>query len=557
MAAATLRERLDRLPELARLGSARGGVVAGVPSGAVSLLAWWLRETTSRTILVVAAESERVYSDALVWDGGTGAAIFPAGDTPPFDRVPPSEEVTRARLATLMRLHARAEPLLVVASPRGLLRPTLSRGVVEAGLTEVRRGAHLPRDALLARLVELGYHRESAVSVPGDFAVRGGIVDVFGVDRARPWRAEWFGDDVEDLRAFDPATQELIAKLEIAQVWPARELDLSSESVARALESVGRLDSTALRDDVREQWDSDCALLASGVYEEGLDLFFPYLGDDPPSTLLDHLDNPIVLLDGGRERLIAAAERHAEEIEGLRLQEEARGELPHGASAGLVDVDTLFKALDGHASFELVREAPNGAVPAAELGWRGVDSYVGRFDAFVREAIHERDEQGCVLVVSRQQHRVEELASEHGADTVDASDFAAATTPLPAGAIVVASADLTQGFAVADGSVHVYTDAELFGAVKRRRSVLARGSRRAVSTSARGARRAASGTAAREAFVLQFAPGDLVVHRDHGISRFVEMRAVTDDGGAVHEYMLLEYAEGDRTLRSDAASRPR
>ncbi len=546
MAAATLRERLDRLPELAQFGKARGGIVAGVPSGAVSLLAWWLRETTARTVLVVAAESERVYSDSLVWDGGTGAAIFPAGDTPPFDRVPPSEEVTRARLATLMRLHAGAEPLLVVASPRGLLRPTLSRGVVEAGLTEVKRGARLPRDVLIARLVELGYRRESAVSVPGDFAVRGGIVDVFGVDRARPWRAEWFGDDVEDLRAFDPATQESIAKLESAEVWPARELDLSRDSVARALESVGRLDSTALRDDVREQWESDRELLASGVYEEGLDLFFPYLGDEPPSTLLDHLDNPIVLLDGGRERLIAAAERHAEEIEGLRLQEEARGELPHGASAGLVDVDSLFKALDRHTSFELVREASNGAVPAADLGWRGVDSYVGRFDAFVREALHERDEQGSVLVVSRQQHRVEELAAEHGADTVDASDFAAATTALPAGAIVVASADLTQGFAVADGSVHVYTDAELFGAVKRRRSVLARGSRRAVSTSARGSRRAASGNAAREAFVLQFAPGDLVVHRDHGISRFVEMRAVTDDGGAVHEYMLLEYAEGDR-----------
>ena len=546
MASATLRERLDALPELAQLGDARGGIVAGVPSGAVSLIAWWLREKTARTVLVVAAESERVFADSLVWDGGTGAAIFPAGDTPPFDRVPPSEEVTRARLATLMRLHARAEPLLVIASPRGLLRPTLSRRVVEAGLTEVKRGARLPRDGLISRLVELGYRRESAVSVPGDFAVRGGIVDVFGVDRARPWRAEWFGDDVEDLRAFDPATQESIAKLESAQVWPARELDLSRESLARALESVAGLDAGALREDVREQWESDRELLASGVYEEGLDLFFPYLGGERVATLLDHLDNPIVLLDGGRERLVAAAERHAAEIEDLRVQEETRGELPHGASTGLVAVDALFTALDRHPCFELVREAPGPAAPAADLGWHGVESYVGRFDAFVREAVAERDERGCVLVVSRQQHRVEELAAEHGADTIDATDFGAASTPLPSGAIVVASADLTQGFAVADGSVHVYTDAELFGAVKRRRSVLARGSRRAVSTSARGSRRAASGNAAREAFVLQFAPGDLVVHRDHGISRFVEMRAVTDDGGAVHEYMLLEYAEGDR-----------
>jgi transcription-repair coupling factor (superfamily II helicase) len=273
--------------------------VAGVPSGSVGLIAWWLRETTNRTILVVSPESERVYADSLVWSGGSGSAIFPAGDTPPFDRVPPSEEVTRARLATLMRLHSR-EPLLVVASPRGLLRPTLSRSVVEAGLTEVKRGARLPRDQLVGRLVELGYRRESAVSVPGDFAVRGGIVDVFGVDRARPWRAEWFGDDVEDLRVFDPATQESIAKLEAAQVWPARELDLTSESVARALELVEKLDAAALREDVREQWESDCDLLQAGVYEEGLDLFFPYLGGEPQSTLLDHLDDPIVLLDGGR-----------------------------------------------------------------------------------------------------------------------------------------------------------------------------------------------------------------------------------------------------------------
>ena len=546
VASATLRERLDQLPELTGLADARGGIVAGVPSGAVGLIAWWLREKTSRTVLVVAAEAERLYADSLVWDGGNGAAIFPAGDTPPFDRVPPSEEVTRARLATLMRLHTRAEPLMVVASPRGLLRPTLSRRVVEAGVTEVKRGARLPRDALVARLVELGYRRDSAVSVPGDFAVRGGIVDVFGVDRARPWRAEWFGDDVEDIRAFDPATQESIAKLETAQVWPARELDLSGESVSRAIAAVTALDGTALREDVRDQWESDRELLASGVYEEGLDLFFPYLGGEHRATLLDHLDNPIVLLDGGRERLIAAAERHAAEIEDLRAQEEARGELPPGASAGLVDVDALFAALDRSPCFELVREAPARVAVAADLGWRGVDSYVGRFDAFIREAIHERDERGCVLVVSRQQHRVEELAAEHGADTVDAPDFAAASTPLPAGTILVASADLTQGFAVADGSVHVYTDAELFGAVKRRRSVLARGSRRAVSTSARGSRGAASGNAAREAFVLQFAPGDLVVHRDHGISRFIEMRAVTDDGGAIHEYMLLEYAEGDR-----------
>ena len=288
----------------------------------------------------------------------------------------------------------------------------------------MKRGAHLPRERCLARLVELGYRRESAVSVPGDFAVRGGIVDVFGVDRARPWSAEWFGDDVEDLRAFDPATQESIAKLEIAQVWPARELDLSPDSVARALETVGRLDSSSLREDVREQWESDCEVLASGVYEEGFDLFFPYLGGDPPSTLLDHLDNPIVLLDGSRDRLIAAAERHAEEIEGLRAQEETRGELPHGASAGLIDVDDAVRGArcaTRHSSW-CAKHPRVPSPPQSSGGVASTATSVASMPSSARRSTSARSS-GCVLVVSRQQHRVEELAAEHGADTVDASGF--------------------------------------------------------------------------------------------------------------------------------------
>src|SRR6202049_2078106 len=98
VASATLRERLDQLPELAGLAAAVGGTVAGVPSGAVGLMPWWLRERTRRTVLVVAADSERVYADSLVWAGGGGVEIFPAGDTPPFDRVPPSERSEERRV---------------------------------------------------------------------------------------------------------------------------------------------------------------------------------------------------------------------------------------------------------------------------------------------------------------------------------------------------------------------------------------------------------------------------------------------------------------------------
>ncbi|HEY4869074.1 MAG TPA: transcription-repair coupling factor, partial [Candidatus Dormibacteraeota bacterium] len=542
---AALRARLDREPGLqAALRSGRG-VVAGVPSGAVSLIAWWFREHTGRPVLVVSSEIERVYSDCLVWDSGARTSLFPAADTPPFDRVPPSEEVVRRRMATLAGATT-TPPALVVTSPQALLRPTLRPELITAGVTSLARGGRQSRDQFVARLVALGYRRETAVSVPGDFAVRGGIVDVFGLDRSRPWRAEWFGDEVDDLRVFDVDTQESIAKLESVAVWPARELDLREETVTGALSAIDGLDVSSLRDEVRETWVRDRGHLADRVYDDGVDAFFPYLVGRSGVMLLDHFEQPVVLFAGGRERLRRVAEHYAEEIEGLLVQEQDRGELPKGAASGLLDVDTVFATLQSQQAFDLVREPQPGEETLAHLDWRSAGAFAGRFDAFARAVREAQGSGAAVLTMSRQEHRVEELAAEQGLATVDVPDFDAATTPLPVDATVIAQGDLSQGFIAESAGVHVFADAELFGATKRRGSLLARGARRAESTSARGARRAATGTAAREAFALEFAPGDLVVHRDHGIGRFLEMRSVAADAGSDHEYMVLEYADSDR-----------
>ncbi len=541
---ATLRQRLDAVHPLQVLLSAASGVVAGVPAGAVSLLAWWLRERTGRTVLIVTADPELLHGDVHVWDAHA-VGLFAPADSPSFDRVPPSEEVIRRRIATLALLRGDS-PAIVVTSPQALLRPTLPPDALSAAMTVLRQGDRMPIEQLLHRLITLGYRRTSAVSAPGDFATRGGIVDVFGLDRSRPWRAEWFGDDVDEIRVFEVETQESIAKLDSVDVLPARELDLRPEVVRDALERIGELDASSLRDDVREGWERDRGHVAEGIYEEGVDLFFPYLIGVQPATLLDHLRDPIILLAGGSERLMRMADRHAEEIEALREQEQARGELPRNARSGLLAPGELFSRLHSLHWFDLVREAEPDAAALVDVAWSGVEGYAGRFDVFARAAGDAFVRERAVLAVSRQQHRVEELASDQGISPLDAPGFAAATTPLVASRLTVASADLSQGFAAMNAGVEVYTDSELFGARKRRGSMLARGARRAESTSARGRRRAATGRVARDAFTLQFAPGDVVVHRDHGIARFVEMRTVTDDSGAEHEYMILEYADTDR-----------
>jgi transcription-repair coupling factor (superfamily II helicase) len=538
---ATLRSRLDGVSALRALRDMERGTVGGVPGGAVALIAWWLREATGRAVLLVGANAESLSGDAALWGGTAALGLFPAADTPPFDRVPPSEEVTRRRLASLALLADGGVPM-IVASPAGLLRPALPVDLVRGESMRLRNGDRHSRDDFIRRAVDLGYRRVSAVSGPGEIAVRGGIVDVFGLDRARPWRAEWFGDQIDELRAFDVETQTSVAKLAEVDVWPARELDLRAATVARALEAVDRLDVSVCRPEVRQAWERDRAQLADGVYDEGVDLFYPYLVGDPPATLLDHAGgDAIVLLAGGREAVLRAAQRHADEIENLRAQEEERGELPAGARTGLLSPGHLLSALERRRCIDLVREPDGDAV----LDWRGVDGFAGRISAF-SGAVQVRSAAGAsVLVVSRQQHRVEELVREDGLDPVDLDELDASATEVPAGALAVTGGDLSQGFSTGDAGLDVYTDHELFGVIKRRGSPLARGARRAESTSARGARRAASGSAAHTAFVMQFTPGDVVVHRDHGIGRFLEMRTVSDALGE-HEYMTIEYADGDK-----------
>ena len=158
----TLKSRLDALDELRSVAATPGGIVAGVPGGAVSLLAWWLREATGRTVLLVGTEPESLYRDCAVWGGEAGLALFAAADTLPFDRVAPGEEVIRRRLATLSLLSA-GGPALVVASPAALLRPTLPPALVRDDL------------GMAARAVDLGARADGVV-------VR---VTVHGVDGGR------------------------------------------------------------------------------------------------------------------------------------------------------------------------------------------------------------------------------------------------------------------------------------------------------------------------------------------------------------------------------------
>ncbi|HUY96046.1 MAG TPA: transcription-repair coupling factor [Verrucomicrobiae bacterium] len=549
-----LHRRLGRIAALGAVTRWGAGerpplAVAGVPHGAVALVAWWCAQELGATVLAVVADPELCWGESQPWlaDGDPPPLLFPAPDTLPFDRVPPGDEVLRFRLRTLLALRS-PRPQVVVTSLPALLRPTLAPAWLAEHSRRIERGSELELDRVVAHLLALGYRREAVVAAPGTFARRGGILDVFPLLDRRPWRAEWFGERVEGLWHVDPESQASAGRIEAVELSPAREIPLDPPSLARARGRLSGAPAPTLRADVAERWARDLAALGTGGLGEGAEALAPLLLD-PAVTLLDHLPGTAVILVDDRARLGRGARRWQDEVEAIRAGEVHRGELPGAIPAGLAGLEDLLAHLAGPSSIDLRRESgstePAGAVQVVEWTPHASPSFADDFQAFAEHVRVETRSGSAVLVVSRQEDRVVELATEAGLDPWAVDGLDGRGTPLPDGALVVAPGELRGGLGLAEAGLWIHTDHDLFGGGKRRASILTRGARRAESSLGGRVRSASSAPAAARVFQLQLRPGDLVVHRDHGIARFLAMQRVAEGDGD-HEYMQLEYADGHR-----------
>ena len=543
----TLLQRLGDLPIGAALRAwDRGGVpraqIGGVSHAGTALLGMLTQHLLGRPVCLIVAEPEAVFEEIDTWSGDTlSTSLFPASDTLPFDRVAPSAAVTRHRLETLRVLRGEA-PALVVTSAEAVLRPTLSRQWMGSWLSELRPGSDIPLRQLAELLLASGYRQEPIAAQAGDFARRGGILDCFPLDN-RPWRAEWEGEKIAGLWRLDPETQGSRAKLDRVALMPAREFALDLQSLEFAAGTIRGWRLEALRQDVRERWEADLDLIASGGLPDPVDALGPLLVERA-ETLFAHLPPETIFLTEDWARLKRQAEGWVEEVEQIRVAEVDRGELPREIPSGVVPLQDLRRRLESSAWLDLRREVGDGWL-LDDLGISAAPTFAGDMDEFTRWARERLGSGASVVALSLQEQRLGELADERGVVPISAERFSAGDTPIPSGALLIGPGDLRTGMALDAAGVTVLADADLFGAQKRRISALLRSTHRAESSSSGRLRHASGGPSDLSAFRLKLEPGDVVVHRDHGLGRFVGMRRVSDGEGE-REYMQLEYAEGSK-----------
>jgi transcription-repair coupling factor (superfamily II helicase) len=522
----TLFELIDRIAARPRLepwwtGPTRRVRAHGLPSSAAPVLLTWLAQRSSRPILALAADPEMAFNETRAWFGEEVACVvFPAVETLPFDRLAPDEETVRRRLQAIDAL-SRPGPLVCFSSWSAMTRPTLSRNALQQWSFGLRPDETYSIEDLMRRLVTLGYRREPLVQSRGEFSLRGGILDLFPPERRRPLRAEFFGNQLESLREFEVESQGSVGNVLQARILPANEIVLTPEAVAAASTGLAELDFTDCLPEVRDDWQGDIGRLGLGAYFDGIEGFQSYLEPGQPS-LLDHLpaDALVVALDS--ERTALQAEQRERELAELVAVEVERGELPRNLRSGLLSLKSLRERVGASRLLDVSR-----GVEASELdlGFAAVDAYAGRIDNFADQLRVASREKGRLLLVTQQERRLRELLEDR--DLYPAGGlFSARQTALAPGLIVLGSQPVAQGFAIPSLQLQVYGDTDLFGGLRQRVR--------------RGVVRARTAT-----WKLEFEPGDLVVHVDHGIGRFLGMRLM-GDAGQEREYMHLEYAEKDK-----------
>jgi transcription-repair coupling factor (superfamily II helicase) len=533
---------LGRLSQKFLQGPPSSGQIGGVTHpGAALVAALWLR-LRGRTVCLIVDSPEEAFSEARTWlgSGDEEVCLFPAPDVLPFDRVAPAAAVLRYRLGTLRRVRT-GPPPLVVTSPQALARPTLAPDWVGSWLADLEVGSRIAPTDFARLLLEAGYRNEPVALTPGDFSRRGGIVDCFPLD-SRPWRAEWDGDVVAGLWRLDPETQGSRARLNRVSLMPAREFPMDSAALARAAERLRATDLAGLRDDVRQRWEAELARLEDGAQPESLDTLAPLLAE-PGNSLLAHLPHDAVFISDRWPRLRRSLEAWVEEVAAIKEAETARGELPVDLPLALVPLGDVENRLGSSHWVDLSRQPVEGPALLRDLGMGSVPAFNGDLATFAGWAKEFTGGGGALLQIGLQEERVVELATELRLDPILVPEYRMDVTPILPGRLTVAPGDLERGLVV--GEVGVISDSDLFGAQKRRPSNLVRTVHRAESS--HQGRLHQSGPVAPESGLLGFELqlGDVVVHRDHGVGRFLGMRLVSSDEGE-REYMQLEYADGHR-----------
>ena len=545
--------RLARIAALAAESEPQVDVVA-VPGARPLAIAQAAGSAPGPVLAITATsrEAEELVESLASFVPEDDIALYPAWETLPHERLSPRSDTVGARLELLHRIHSGDVPRIVVTPVRGALQPQL-KGLGALEPIRLGRGDEADLGELAERLLALAYERVDLVEKRGEFAVRGGILDVFPPTAQHPLRLEFFGDEVDAIREFSVADQRSLDESDGLVAVACRELLLTPEVRQKAAELAETHPGLA----------EMCAKLSEGIPVEGMESLMPALvGADrlelfsqtlPARTLVVAVEPERI-----RTRAVDLVETSNEFLAASWAAAAAGAEAPVDLGAGVFRdlADARRTALaqgqrwwtispfaaapdEDPAAAELAAitgEAPSGAVAddsiTVDLGIAEAPRYHGDANRLTADLKHWTQAGKAVAVVYPALGGAERAAEQLRGAGVGAH-LAERPEALPRGEVTACVGTLAIGFDADD--VVAVTASDIAGG----KALAAQRPRRGKAVGRRG-----------QVDPLELKAGDYVVHDAHGVGKYVEM-VRRNIGGAEREYLVLEYAASKRGQPGD------
>ncbi len=519
------------------LNNGNDKLIGGVPEGYDGVVLGQLVET-GKTVLFVARDDRRMAAvqDSLRFFANSVEVIdFPAWDCLPYDRVSPKSDIVAARIDVLTKLVEAApnQPRIILTTVAALLQRVPARRIFEGANRSFGKGGATSRDSLLEFLQLNGYGRSETVMEPGEYAIRGGIIDLFPPGFEEPLRLDFFGDDLDGIRTFEPFSQRTTGETQSFTLKPVNEISLDDEAISRFRTAYRALFGAVSSEDPLYE------AISEGHTQAGMEHWLPLFHENL-ETLFDYLPDAVIAFDHQADEASEARWELIGECYEARADMKARGLAVSETTYNPLPVDRLYltakdfkAALKDRQRFSLQPfSAPESEGTSSDAGGKlGRDFADARalpdvnvYDA-LREHIQAESKAGRAVVIGAYSEgsaeRLSGILKEH--EITVSSD---AEAP-----VRIAVLELEHGF-TAPG-LALITEQDILG------DRLSSPQRRKIRP---------------ENFIAETSvlnAGDLVVHAEHGIGRYEELVTVdvardVPGPAAPHDCLLLIYDGGDK-----------
>lgn len=483
-------------------------------------------------------QARRMYEDFSFFLGDD-VLFLPAKEIMMHDVEAKSNDAIFQRLRVLDRIIEGSYSFLVT-SAEAVSQKLMSRQLFESCVLKFSPGGKVDLTVLLQKLVEMGYERVNAVEAAGQFAIRGGIIDIFPVNLDYAVRVELFHDEIDSVRKFDTLSQRSIDKIDNARVIPAREVIYLPENrdaiigrieddLADQIRKIRNRDNSGYAKQLKDKIKSDIERLQSDYYFTGVDRYIPYIIEGPAvvtdytgSSALVFFDEPSRF----RQRVENILLEHHETCKNLT----EKGMLLPGSQEIFFDYESLVNKLADNkiiclntinAGNDSFKTRKNYSIPSRLMG-----SYQGHVDLLSEDIRNWKVKKNRVIVLSGTRGRGERLSEtlhSEGIEAVYSEDVEARIQP---GQVVVTRGSLNKGFEYPSIGLVIVSDKEVFGQARKLKKPASKNKGSKIS------------------FFTDLSPGDYVVHQAHGIGQYVGIETLVVEN-VKRDYLKIRYQEGD------------